>query len=298
MYTIKEAAIRSGVNAPLIRAWERRYAVVKPARTDSGYRLYDEATIAVLRTMRGLVESGWTASEAARAISAGEIEVGSAQVAGPPPSEAGVNRTRLIDRFVLAAEAVSPTEIEAALDEIFAAGSFEVVVDDILLPAAAAIGDSWKAGRMSVAGEHLASAAIVRRLSAVFQAAGVPTRPSVVVGLPEGSRHELGALAFAAALRRQRVGVLYLGPDVPIDSWIDVIGRSRAVAVTIAVMMDSDRDAATDLVRALQERGGVTIAVGGAAAGAELSDTNGIIVLPARVAEAARVMAETIGRRH
>ncbi|MBE3074340.1 MAG: MerR family DNA-binding transcriptional regulator, partial [Actinobacteria bacterium] len=41
MYTIKEASARSGVGAPLIRAWERRYGVVTPTRTASGYRLYD-----------------------------------------------------------------------------------------------------------------------------------------------------------------------------------------------------------------------------------------------------------------
>ncbi len=43
MYSIKQASIRSGVSVPLIRAWERRYGVVSPQRTASGYRLYDDA---------------------------------------------------------------------------------------------------------------------------------------------------------------------------------------------------------------------------------------------------------------
>ena len=30
MYTIKEAAARSGVSVPLLRAWERRYRIVEP----------------------------------------------------------------------------------------------------------------------------------------------------------------------------------------------------------------------------------------------------------------------------
>ncbi|MGZ6312029.1 MAG: MerR family transcriptional regulator, partial [Candidatus Limnocylindrales bacterium] len=75
MYTIKEAAARTGLGAPLIRAWERRYGVVKPTRTPAGYRLYDERNIRILRTMRQLVDSGWTASEAARAIVVGEVTV-------------------------------------------------------------------------------------------------------------------------------------------------------------------------------------------------------------------------------
>src|SRR6185436_11498369 len=66
MYTIKEAATRAGLTPTVARAWERRYGVVEPARTTSGYRLYDDAAIERLRTMRLLVEDGWTASAAAR----------------------------------------------------------------------------------------------------------------------------------------------------------------------------------------------------------------------------------------
>ena len=221
MYTIKEASTRTGVGAPLIRAWERRYGVVEPARTASGYRLYDDATLRVLVAMRSLIEAGWTASEAARAIKAGEVAiedgtvertVGGPDTPGGPDMVQGAHRARLIGRFVAAAESASATETEAALDEMFVSGSFEAVVDDLLLPAAAALGDAWAAGRMSVAAEHAASAAVARRLSAVFQAAGVPTgSAAVVVGLPPGSRHELGAFAFAATLRRRGLGVLYVG---------------------------------------------------------------------------------------
>ena len=43
MYTIKEAAARTGLTIPVLRAWERRYRVVAPTRTPGGYRVYDEA---------------------------------------------------------------------------------------------------------------------------------------------------------------------------------------------------------------------------------------------------------------
>ena len=68
MYTIKQAALRSGVAVPLIRAWERRYGVVHPDRTAGGYRIYDEPAIARLRAMRGLIEQGWSAAQAATAV--------------------------------------------------------------------------------------------------------------------------------------------------------------------------------------------------------------------------------------
>jgi MerR family transcriptional regulator, light-induced transcriptional regulator len=300
VYTIKEASARTGVGAPLIRAWERRYGVVAPIRTASGYRMYDDATLQVLAAMRSLVESGWTASEAARAIAAGEVSVQDlAPVVAPgrfavADGSAG-NRARLIERFVTAAEASSAVDIEAALDEIMAAGSFEAVVDDLLLPAAGALGDSWVAGRLNVAAEHAASAAVGRRLGAAFQAAGIPLKPSAVVGLPPTARHELGALAFAATLRRRAIGVLYLGADVTVDGWVAAMRQTRARAAVIAVPTLSDREPASAVIRALRDEGVALIAVGGGGAGAVAGE--GVVVLPNRVADAAEFIARAVARR-
>ncbi len=300
MYTIKEASARTGVGAPLIRAWERRYGVVTPIRTASGYRMYDDSTLQVLAAMRSLVESGWTASEAARAIAAGEVAVQDvAPEAGPGrfavPNGTADNRARLIERFVAAAEASSAVDTEAALDEIMAAGSFEGVVDDVLLPAAAALGDSWVAGRLSVAAEHAASAAVGRRLAAAFQAAGIAVRPSAVVGLPPTARHELGALAFAAALRRRATGVLYLGADVTVDGWVAAMRQTRARAAVVAVPTPVDTEPASVVIRALRDEGVALIAVGGGAAGTVAGE--GVLVLPSRVSDAADVVARAVGRR-
>ena len=73
MYTIKQAAIRSGLTIPTIRAWERRYGVVLPERTASGYRLYDDDALDRLLAMRHLVEvEGMRPSQAAaQVLSAG-----------------------------------------------------------------------------------------------------------------------------------------------------------------------------------------------------------------------------------
>jgi DNA-binding transcriptional MerR regulator/methylmalonyl-CoA mutase cobalamin-binding subunit len=301
MYTIKQAAARSGVGAPLIRAWERRYRVVTPARTRSGYRLYDDAGIEVLRTMRSLVDAGWTASEAARAIQAGEVAVERTAVAPPELRETGpsaeLRRAQLIQRFVDAAESSSPVETEAALDEMLGSGSFETVVDDLILPAAVALGDSWAAGRLHVAAEHAASASIARRLAAAFQAAGVPGSPSVVVGLPPGARHELGALAFATALRRRGVGVLYLGADVTLDSWVAVVRQTRPKAAVVGVVSVADRDGATAVIEGLRATAVPIIAVGGSAAGPDFLPGAAVMRLPQPVVEAAAALEQALPRR-
>ena len=283
MYTIKQAALRSGVAVPLIRAWERRYGVVHPDRTAGGYRIYDEPAIARLRAMRGLIEQGWSAAQAATAV----VE------ASPAISGIGTNSPEALgaDALVAAAGRYDLAAIEEVLDDLFGRGSFEAVIDDLVLPAAAMLGPAWSEGRIDVAAEHLASSAVVRRLASLFEMGGVPgSGPRVLVGLPPDSRHELGALAFAVALRRMGADVLYLGSDVPIASWVHAAKESTAQAAIVGVVTDRDVAPARDVSAALrQARPDLEVAFGGAFASGPAA-TDGVTVLPERVVDAARAV--------
>jgi MerR family transcriptional regulator, light-induced transcriptional regulator len=295
MYSIKQASIRSGVSVPLIRAWERRYGVVSPQRTASGYRLYDDAAIATLMRVRELTEAGWTASEASRAVLAGEVSIDvRPRLPRVPLSDeaAHAHQAALIERFIEAATAMDIAATGAALDEMFAQGSFESIVDDLLMPALVEIGRAWSDGRLDVAAEHAASAAVHRRLSALYEAAAVAGDARLVVGLPPGGRHELGSLAFAVAVRRRGVGVLYLGPDVPVASWVHVISQNRARVAVVAVVQEPDRLAALEVAQALRDADlRPTLAVGGARSRWEGAEQAGMVVLPDRINEAAAVAA-------
>jgi DNA-binding transcriptional MerR regulator/methylmalonyl-CoA mutase cobalamin-binding subunit len=305
MYSIKQASIRSGVSVPLIRAWERRYGVVSPERTASGYRLYDDDAIATLVRVRELTETGWSASEASRALLAGEVAISPVQATLPEPSldpSGNGHRQDLVARFLEAATEIDIAATSAVLDEIFAQGTFESIVDDLLMPALVGMGEAWTEGRLDVAAEHAASAAVHRRLSALFEAAATNGDPLVVVGLPPGARHELGALAFSVAVRRRGVGVLYLGPDVPVASWVHVIQRNRARVAVIASVQEADQAPAIEVADALRRDGNSPVlAVGGRYARWEQATDAGIITLPDRINEAvslvARLASGTVSER-
>ena len=267
MYTIKEAAARTGLTIPVLRAWERRYGVVAPTRTPGGYRVYDEAALGRLRAMRRLIDNGWSASAAAAAVVAGTVE---AVPAIPEPrGRSNVGDVDYVDRLVAAAAALDSARIEAALDDMFASGTYERVVEDHVVPALRALGDAWAAGRLPVAGEHVASNAIQRRLAAAFQASGPgPTavRP-VLVGMPPGARHELGGLIFATAARRAGLPIVYLGADLPLADWVAAVERTNARAVVIGALMSADGTAARSVASGLRAvNPELVIAFGGAAA--------------------------------
>jgi methanogenic corrinoid protein MtbC1 len=311
MYTIKETSARTGISVPLLRAWERRYGIVAPVRTPAGYRLYDDAAIDRIRTVRRLVDAGWSPSVAAAAVVGGEVPSEFAETGGLPNgaddhgsgvvASAGVHR-ELVERFVDGAIGLDASSIEAALDGMFAAGSFEVVADTLLLPALGAIGDSWVDGRLGVAGEHAASHAMLRRLSAAYQAAGTPTASSgsILVGLPPSARHELAALAFSVAARRAGLPILYLGPDLPVDDWVATATRTRARAAVVAAPTIADVDAASSVGRALRTAvPDLTIAFGGrgaARARDTLGSAVGIVTLPDGMVAAVGALRELLAK--
>ena len=261
--------------AALLRAWERRYGVVAPTRTASGYRLYDDAAIDRLRTMRRLVDAGWAPSTAATSILDGSVAVDGAsdQTSEDPPgapvdpsaTEAGVDE--LAHRFVAAARDVDAPAVDAVLDDLFARGSFERVAQDLLFPTLRQLGNAWANGEVSVAGEHLASAAVLRRLGLALDAAGSRDGqgPTVVIGLPPGGRHELGALAFAVATRRAGIGVRYLGPDLPVEDW--VAAAADADGAVIGIVTAKDRRAGVEVAQRVRAaHPDVVVALGGTAA--------------------------------
>jgi MerR family transcriptional regulator, light-induced transcriptional regulator len=268
MYTIKRVSEMVGVPVATLRAWQRRYRVVNPGRSDSGYRLYGADEIAVLRRMQALVASGWSPKEAAVAAASGESglegEPTDRQGGQPPSRSARRAGTETVD-LVAAAAALDPSAVTRLLDEHFAMGSFEQVVDGWLMPELERLGRAWVEGEVSVAGEHMAAAAIQRRLSAAFDAAAAldsESSPLVLSGLPAGSRHELGILAFAAAARRQGLAVVHLGPDLPLQDWLTAAERHQPAAVVIAAPTLNDVASALQIVEGLTSRR-VPIAIGG-----------------------------------
>ena len=301
MYTIKEASVRSGVGVPLLRAWERRYGVVVPLRTASGYRLYDDTAIERLRAMRHLIAGGWSAQQAAQRVQAASaVELSTLTAAGTEalttsePMD-GSAADILIARLVEAARTIDATELEAALDETFSSARFEVAADTVIMPALRAIGDAWERQEIGVAGEHAASQAVLRRLAMAYEAAGDADadRP-LLVGLGPGARHELGAFAFAIAARRAGLPVLYLGSDLPADEWTAAAVERDARAAIIGVPTRADVRRATEVLDALRSSRPAMIRAAGGDQAARAARSTGALELPNSLSAAVGALRDAL----
>ena len=311
MYTIKQAAARTGLSVPVIRVWERRYAVVQPDRTPAGYRIYDEASIARLIAMRHLVvDEGWQPRQAAQRVLESGVDLSdlSAAADGEPPRKpsvsSGADRAgsavgsaslgvpeklegSLVAAFLSATSELDVPAMERILDEAFAAQRFELAIEGLVAPALQAIGSAWARGEIDVAAEHAASETVRRRLARFFDAAGRGDRvPRVIVGLPPDGHHEIGAFAFAVAGRRAGLGVLYLGADVPLESWVRTARETAAPIVVLGIVTASDLAAAGEVVRALRNATPPPICLVGGPLAPAAPQTPGAIQLPAALDEA------------
>ena len=266
MYTIKRAAELTGISVATLRAWERRYGVVSPQRSDGGYRLYGPEDVRALAIMNSLVNEGWSAREAAaetlrrlsgRDSGGREASFGrdgrdsrDGRASRVAPLRPGARyQSEDAEAFVRAAERLDSASATAVLDARFALGTFEHVVDDWLMPTLKLVGEEWAHGRLTVAGEHLVSYAVQRRLAAAYEvASGRADGPTLLIGLPPGARHELGLLAFAVAARRAGFTTVYVGADLPVEDWLRAIEARRAAGMVMAVPRNIDIATAQEIV--------------------------------------------------
>lgn len=153
IHRIQAVAELTGVPAPTLRAWQRRYGLPEPARSASGYRLYSDADVALIRHMRELVGKGVAPAEAARIVRASERV---------PPAEGGGLDSfgRVREGLLDAVEAFDSEALQTSLRMALCLGSAQAIFEEVFAPVLVEIGERWHAGTLTVAQEHLASHAV------------------------------------------------------------------------------------------------------------------------------------------
>jgi DNA-binding transcriptional MerR regulator len=300
---IGELARRTGASPELLRAWERRYGLLRPARTQGGFRLYTAADEERIHRMQDYLARGLATAEAARlAVDAGAhgpdaetttpvvLAPETTAVAPPPLQEAARELAGALDRF-------DEEQAHAVLDRLLAAYRIETILRELLVPYLHDLGERWERGEVSVAQEHFASNLLRGRLLGLARGWGQGHGPAAVLACLPGEQHDLGLIAFGITLYRRGWHVIYLGPDTPIAS---IRQATETVAPDLVVLAGTvpepfaaHADAIADLARQ------TTLALGGAGATAELATRTGASLLDQDPVSAAESMDPALPRpRH
>lgn len=236
-YRIQVAAQVSGVKEGLIRAWERRYGVLDPARTPAGYRTYSDQDIEVLKRLKQLTDEGVSIAQAVELLPSIRREV-KAQLSKKKktlkaPRAAQLQRWR--DDILLAAQRLDQTAIEATLDEAMHSTAPIPFYEDLIAPLLREVGDRWHKGTLSVAEEHLISTAVRQRIVSLLAEAPKRATRHVVCACPPYDQHELGLLGAALRFRHAGWKVTFLGARTPVDHLDRVVRALEPDLVALAL---------------------------------------------------------------
>jgi MerR family transcriptional regulator, light-induced transcriptional regulator len=286
MVRIGELGRRMGVSDHVLRAWERRYGLLRPVRSPGGYRLYSDADERRIRRMQAYLAAGLSAAEAARAAL-------SEDQPGPPPlgpngSDEGGGLAGPSRELAQSLNRLDEPGAQAALDRLLAGFTMETVLRDALLPYLHDLGDRWERGQVSIAGEHFASNLLRGRLAGLARGWGYGHGPRAVLACPPGEQHDLPLLMFGIVLHRCGWRVEYLGASTPIAELAGTALESGADVVVLAATVKEHFDGLTDDLAQLVRQ--VPLALAGAGATQALADATGARLLTADpVTEAQRL---------
>lgn len=222
-YEIQEVAELTGLSAARLRAWERRYDVVRPERQANGYRAYSASQVALLRAFARLVNAGERIGDLAA----------DSRDAVMARAESANGDGSLLTRMVEAVRGYDRDLLEALVSERLDSLGLKRFADEVVLPLATQVGDLWALGRLPIASEHLASEVIVHALKGAIREIPRDGPLLLAAGLP-GERHEWGLLATLAAAQSEGWQVHYLGVDLPLEEVIQAAWALRPAAVALS----------------------------------------------------------------
>ncbi len=263
---IGELSRRVGVSTELLRAWERRYGLLRPERSSGGFRLYGRDDEARVRLMQDHLEQGLSAAEAASLALAGESP-------GAEPTEAGSSPAEALGRLERAFDEFDELEAHAVVDDLLARFTLDTILRDVLLPYLRELGERWERGEVSVAQEHYASGLLRGRLLGLARGWGRGVGPHALLAGAPGELHDLGLIAFGLAVRARGWRVTFLGQDTPIA---DIAATAKALQPELVVVSATTRrrlSAVADELIALAKV--APLAVAGAGADAAIAQRVG-----------------------
>ena len=233
-YRIKTVASITGIPRATIVAWERRYQLLEPRRSPSGYRIYADDDIELLRRLKKLTEDGLAISEALELV-------------GRPTPSSTLRRSEMVGD--------SPVSLDGAAEELYTAlvafdrgaadrivpripQPFERAIEDVYMPVLREVGDAWERGDITVAQEHFATAFCREMLFQMFHnlGAGPESGMSVTCAGPPGEQHEIGLLAIAIRLALRGMRVTWLGTEMPFEDLCAFLARHPPKLLCLTVM--------------------------------------------------------------
>lgn len=231
------------MNPVTLRAWERRYGLLEPVRSDSGRRLYTRSDVERIQEIVQLIDQGVPPSRVMAAISPRDTAPIDADAVGGAWNV-------YIERMISGVVAFDDTLLDEVYNEVMALYPVDVVTRRLLTPMLRLLGQRWESsGEGAIAEEHFFAVYTRNKLGARFHHGGPPGRSAntLVAACLPGELHDIGLLLFCLNAKEQGWRIVVLGANTPLTELPLVVSRTHADAIVLSgstVANDADFAAA------------------------------------------------------
>ena len=222
-FTIKDLENLSGIKAHTIRIWEQRYSFLKPNRTDTNIRFYNNDELKTLLNVSLLNKYGFKISHIDKMT---EQEMSQKIV---NINDQYAQQEYIINTMIQGMINMDLDLFDSLLNDYIKMRGVEKTIHHLIFPFMERIGVLWVTGHINPAQEHLVSN-IIRQKLIVGTDMVSPMIVSNKVGvlfLPEGEFHEIGLLYVQYLLKSKGIKVYYLGSNVPLEDVAYVINHRK-----------------------------------------------------------------------
>lgn len=234
MYGIKKVSEILGIPAVTIRAWENRYQIINPIRSNGGHRLYSDSDIDKLKWIKDQMnDKQIKVSEAISLLLQRTMEE-SVEIHQVPLFHNIYDD--LIKRLYGDLIDLNTTQAHETIDLAFSMYHYDDVFHHILVPVLIQMGEQWESGDIVAAQEHFSSQLIMQRFTQFFRILPVLDRlPRVLAFCPEGELHHIGLMLLSLFMRKKGMDVIYIGPNTPLTGLTSILKTKNISVVTISV---------------------------------------------------------------
>lgn len=248
LFPIREVSRLTGINPVTLRAWERRYGLIQPTRTESGHRLYSQSDIEDVRSILGWIERGVAVSKVGKILAKAhtaraEIQTVDSDVGAGEWSEWQTQIRRAVNEF-------DERRLEQVYGQIFSTYPIVQVFQDILMPV-------WREftthhDQFGQASEWLFLDSFLRaRTLQRLQLSSANAEKRVVLAAIPGQCRELELWVAGLMMGTADTAIIALAPGQPLEELSLVCGKMKPDAL----IMFSNHPPTTDLAKRLVRLG-------------------------------------------
>jgi MerR family transcriptional regulator, light-induced transcriptional regulator len=211
-YTIKELESLTGIKAHTIRIWEQRYHFIKPSRTQTNIRTYNNEELKTLLTVALLNKYGYKISKIDDMPHEERLQV-ALQL---PDTDAQVENT--VNELIGCMVDLESIRFEEILNRHIREKGLEHTITTLVFQFLEKVGILWQTNKILPVQEHIVSGIIRQKIVSAIEGLPFVRRedPLFILFLPEEEHHEMGLLFVYYLLRKSGIPVIYLGANVPI----------------------------------------------------------------------------------